>query len=338
MIECKICNREFKWITYHHLRTHGLTKRDYLNKFPFSTIISEETSKKIGLISKERMKRNGNPSKKLIVRRKISSSIKNRWEEGVYRDRINGMIGMKGELHPNFKKEKRELLYLAKERYNEFLSKFEDVSLCKRCGSVDREINIHHIDEDRNNFLPSNLESLCVPCHMNFHYKLRKGPFLTIGKSFTFAAAHRLPGYIGNCQRWHGHEWKIEVRIKKRVDNKTGMVMDFSLLKKIVNDFIIEKLDHNVINGIIKNPTAENILIWAWNTLMFKAHLKGIEEILLWETPTSYSSLTKRGMLSMLVEDIEDYVVKYQRRLRKMAVVSKAWRTNGGKNESKKCF
>ncbi len=130
------------------------------------------------------------------------------------------------------------------------------------------------------------------------HRESQKQPFITIGKMFTFAACHRLPDYKGPCGRWHGHEWSLLVEIKKRVDEKTGMVLDFSELKKTVTENVIDILDHNVINDTIKNPTAENILIWIWDRLMFDAHLKGIHKITLWETPTSKATMDKKGMLS----------------------------------------
>jgi 6-pyruvoyltetrahydropterin/6-carboxytetrahydropterin synthase len=170
-------------------------------------------------------------------------------------------------------------------------------------------MNIHHIDEDRNNFLPSNLEPLCVPCHTHFHYKLQKQPFVTVGKIFTFAAAHKLPNYEGACSRWHGHEWSLEIQVMKRIDKETGMVIDFSALKKIVTEWVINNFDHSSINDVIKNPTAENMLIWIWEILMFDAHLKGMESISLWETPSSKATLTKQGMLSILSDNIERYII-----------------------------
>ncbi len=254
----------------------------------------------------EKRKGKNNPVFKKGVIEKIKKSVSKRWDEGKYRDRINGMLGLKGELHPNFKPENHTSLYLAKTKYIDFLSKYEDVSVCQRCGS-NNTINIHHIDEDRNNFLPSNLEPLCVPCHSHFHYSLQKQPFITVAKKFSFAASHRLPGYKGMCSNWHGHEWVIEISIRKRVDKKTGMVIDFSTLKDTVDAFVIHRFDHTCLNDHIENPTAESILIRIWEILMFESHLKGIEKIDLWESPTSKASLTKEGMLSVLSDNIECY-------------------------------
>lgn len=138
---------------------------------------------------------------------------------------------------------------------------------------------------------------------------MQKQPFITVGKIFSFAACHRLPDYDGPCEHWHGHEWSLEVCITKRVDKRTGMVLDFSSLKDIVNEHVIKVFDHSTLNDVIVNPTAENILIWIWEKLMFDAHLKGIEAIYLWETPTNKACLTKQGMLSILSTKIEEGVI-----------------------------
>ena len=63
------------------------------------------------------------------------------------------------------------------------------------------------------------------------------------------------------------------------------MVFDFFELKKIVNQKILDRLDHHFLNDIIPQSTAENIAIWIWNELKSEVPLYQIK---LWETPTSY--------------------------------------------------
>jgi ATP-dependent Clp protease ATP-binding subunit ClpA len=43
----------------------------------------------------------------------------------------------------------------------------------------------------------------------------------------TFAAAHRLREYQGECERLHGHNWRIEVVLAGAELNRLGMLMDF---------------------------------------------------------------------------------------------------------------
>ena len=305
MIQCMECNKIFVIISHKHLKKHGMTIAQYKEKWWNAPISSTEYSINLSKAQKGKKMGDSNPARRKEVKEKIKNSVKKLWDEGLYRDRVNGMSDVCREAHPNWKPEIHESLFLAKKDYVEYLSQYEKVAVCRRCGSK-KKINVHHIDEDRDNFLPSNLEPLCVPCHTHFHYTLQKQPFITIGKLFSFAACHRLPEYDGLCERWHGHEWSLEISITKRIDKKTGMVLDFSELKKIVTKHIIDVLDHNIVNEVIKNPTAENILIWIWETLMFDAHLKGIDKITLWETPTSKACLDKKGMLSILSSKIEE--------------------------------
>ena len=85
---------------------------------------------------------------------------------------------------------------------------------------------------------------------------------LTVTKIFTFDASHNLPYYKGPCHNLHGHTYKLEVTVSGDIqEDKTksdcGMIIDFSELKRIVNDTVISKYDHNYLNNFFENPTAE---------------------------------------------------------------------------------
>jgi len=117
--------------------------------------------------------------------------------------------------------------------------------------------------------------------------------------------------YSKECQSFHGHSYKLEVIVSSKDLNKHGVVIDFKLLKEIVNP-IIDKLDHVCLvedNGatppdikklMIKhgmlfvdyNPTAENMAKYFYDEIsrMLKNY---IIKINLWETETgcvSYSN------------------------------------------------
>lgn len=73
-------------------------------------------------------------------------------------------------------------------------------------------------------------------------------------KIFHFEAAHALNGYDGKCRNIHGHSYEMRVTVKGMPLNepgnpKNGMVIDFHDLKTIVNQEVIEKLDHAFIIG-----------------------------------------------------------------------------------------
>jgi 6-pyruvoyltetrahydropterin/6-carboxytetrahydropterin synthase len=72
---------------------------------------------------------------------------------------------------------------------------------------------------------------------------------IRITKKFNFETGHALYGYDGKCKNVHGHSYKLAVTVsgKPITDNtnpKFGMVIDFTDLKKIVNEEIVDVFDH----------------------------------------------------------------------------------------------
>ena len=72
---------------------------------------------------------------------------------------------------------------------------------------------------------------------------------IRITKQFNFETGHALYGYDGACKNVHGHSYKLSVTvigtpISDRNNVKFGMVIDFSDLKKIVAEEIVQKFDH----------------------------------------------------------------------------------------------
>lgn len=73
-------------------------------------------------------------------------------------------------------------------------------------------------------------------------------------KIFHFEAAHALNGYDGKCRNIHGHSYELRVTVKgmpldEPGNPKNGMVIDFHDLKQIVNQEVVDKLDHAFIIG-----------------------------------------------------------------------------------------
>ena len=72
---------------------------------------------------------------------------------------------------------------------------------------------------------------------------------IRITKQFSFETGHALYGYDGKCKNVHGHSYKLSVTVigKPITDTsnvKYGMVIDFSDLKKIVKEEIVDIFDH----------------------------------------------------------------------------------------------
>jgi 6-pyruvoyltetrahydropterin/6-carboxytetrahydropterin synthase len=77
-----------------------------------------------------------------------------------------------------------------------------------------------------------------------------------------FAGAHHLRDYPGECEKPHGHNWKVEVTVRATQLDQYGMGIDFKVLKNTVRE-VIDQLDHNDLNTLPafqeKNPSSEHI-------------------------------------------------------------------------------
>ena len=117
---------------------------------------------------------------------------------------------------------------------------------------------------------------------------------MQIRKHFRFEAAHALPFHPGKCARMHGHSYRLEVAIRGPIRARgaaRGMIEDFENIERIVGDRVVDALDHQTLNHIIENPTAERIVLWIWQRL--ERALTGLDELVLWETPTACAVLRR---------------------------------------------
>lgn len=119
---------------------------------------------------------------------------------------------------------------------------------------------------------------------------------ITITKRFTFEACHNLPHYVGACHNIHGHSYKLDVTITgtiKTCGSEEGMIMDLKELKKLVNELVVNRLDHSNLNDYYDNPTAElmveSIGAQIENALPPSCSLVSVK---LWETETGYAEYT----------------------------------------------
>lgn len=120
-----------------------------------------------------------------------------------------------------------------------------------------------------------------------------------------FNAAHRLnnPAWdeqkndriFGKCNNpsYHGHNYEMEVKVTGVPDAETGYVVDLKMLSDIINEHVIEKLDHKNLNLDVPefsklNPTAENIVIVIYNVLRKKINSDLELQVRLYETPRNF--------------------------------------------------
>ncbi|XOQ52543.1 MAG: 6-carboxy-5,6,7,8-tetrahydropterin synthase [Succiniclasticum sp.] len=107
-------------------------------------------------------------------------------------------------------------------------------------------------------------------------------------KEFEFDAAHYLPSYNGKCEHLHGHTYRLVVMVDGSPDAE-GMVIDFTKLKQIVKERVLAKMDHQLLNNLLPNPSAENIAMWVWDQLEepLSASNRHLYEVQVWETRTN---------------------------------------------------
>lgn len=135
---------------------------------------------------------------------------------------------------------------------------------------------------------------------------------IRITKIFHFSMAHALTGYDGKCRNLHGHNYKLEVTLSGKpitdtANAKNGMVVDFGDVRRIVDQHVIQNLDHALmlphgspitVEGDTKllsvsfQPTVENILCYIAQLLEGNIP-QGLElySLRLYESDSSYGEL-----------------------------------------------
>ncbi len=78
-----------------------------------------------------------------------------------------------------------------------------------------------------------------------------------------FAAAHQLRMVARKCENLHGHNWKIEVRLRGSKLNAAGVLIDFGEVKRHLGE-VVANMDHQFLNerapfGENLPPSSENI-------------------------------------------------------------------------------
>lgn len=126
-------------------------------------------------------------------------------------------------------------------------------------------------------------------------------PVVAVTRRVHFNAAHRLHNptisdaenrrLFGLCNNpnYHGHNYELEITVEGQIDPVTGYVADIGAVKRIAEEHVVARLDHQNLNLDVPefrdlNPTAENIVVVIWRLL--DGRLPGrLIRLVLWETP-----------------------------------------------------
>lgn len=123
-----------------------------------------------------------------------------------------------------------------------------------------------------------------------------------------FNAAHRLfrkewsneknAEVFGKCSNpnWHGHNYELFVTIKGNINPETGFLVDLKHLSKIINEKVIDKLDHKNINLEVefmqgKMASTEVLVIGIWNEIQNEIEALGckLHCVKLFETENNFA-------------------------------------------------
>ncbi len=135
---------------------------------------------------------------------------------------------------------------------------------------------------------------------------------ISISRTLHFDAAHRVLNHESKCKNLHGHRYVLEVFFTSTQLDDLGRVVDFSVIKDLLGNWIDNNFDHNVIlheqdkelgeniatiTGqkifyLPYNPTAENIARYLLDEICPKLFLGqniNFPKIRLYETPNCFA-------------------------------------------------
>ena len=142
---------------------------------------------------------------------------------------------------------------------------------------------------------------------------------MQITRRFEFDAGHRIPNHESRCRHLHGHRYALEVTligepVPEAGRSDEGMVLDFSALKALVHETVVDPWDHAFLvprdDALVRSlleripdhrtvvldavPTAENLARIAYELLSERLHLAHgdrlrLRRVRLYETPNCWA-------------------------------------------------
>jgi 6-pyruvoyltetrahydropterin/6-carboxytetrahydropterin synthase len=146
---------------------------------------------------------------------------------------------------------------------------------------------------------------------------------LTITRKLEFDAGHRIPDHKSQCRNLHGHRYTLEITlvgavIKEEGSSDNGMIMDFSDVKALAKQHLVDVWDHaflayekdTVVREFLESipdhktviidciPTVENLAQTAFNILKaayqdrYGTGLR-LHKLVLHETPNCWAEISE---------------------------------------------
>ena len=147
---------------------------------------------------------------------------------------------------------------------------------------------------------------------------------MQITRRLEFDAGHRIPNHNSQCKHLHGHRYAIEITLSGEVISaegvsEQGMVMDFSEVKNIARERLVDEWDHAFLvyrgdRAVLEflhtlpghktvvldaPPTAENLAATAFRLLdgayrdVYGNHLR-LERVRIYETPNNWADCLRK--------------------------------------------
>ncbi|SDZ04497.1 6-carboxytetrahydropterin synthase QueD [Nitrosomonas sp. Nm58] len=151
---------------------------------------------------------------------------------------------------------------------------------------------------------------------------------MLITRRLEFDAGHRISTHNSQCRHLHGHRYVVEITLSGNIISEEGvpeqgMVMDFSEIKRIAKDVLVDKWDHaflvyagdTIVLEFLQSlenhktvildtqPTAENLAIKAFHILdlafqgIYGNRLR-LEQVRLYETPNCWADAIRERINS----------------------------------------
>jgi 6-pyruvoyltetrahydropterin/6-carboxytetrahydropterin synthase len=132
-------------------------------------------------------------------------------------------------------------------------------------------------------------------------------PYATVVKKSVFDSAHKNTGFGEGhkCSNIHGHTFNYEVAVKAKINEETGLSIDFGVVKEAMKERVDKVLDHQFLNELPffpedTPPSAENITWFIFKRV--QEYLDGkdfggeVQWVKLDETPTSSVIIRKEDL------------------------------------------